>query len=76
MMSLRLYEIYTPGLYSSHTVNAPWVVGADAPFLYVTAIVSLRTVRDQVYLGLLYVHGACLYFPLCAQIHFNIWLDL
>lgn len=31
-----------PSLYSPHTVNTPGVVCAHAPFLYVTAVISLR----------------------------------
>lgn len=32
----------SPGLYRSHTVNTPRVVGAHTPLLNVTAVISLR----------------------------------
>lgn len=45
----------SPCLYSSNTVNTPRVIGAHTPFFNITAIVSLRKEKQDLYV-LLFVY--------------------
>lgn len=60
---LRVWVKDSPGLYRPHTVNTPRVVGAHTPFLYITAIVSLRREIQCLW------SGSQMYMSLCSFIN-------